>query len=76
MLVTHNSRAPWLYGAGHGMNSLSRMPFSSLNAWWVMDISSRGEGKLAGKVTSVTFWLVGTCLNEAIRCWKQKAAYV
>lgn len=41
------------------MSSLSKMPFSSLSALWVTDISSREDEKLAGKVTSVTFWLVG-----------------
>lgn len=32
----------------------------------------REEEKLSGKVTSVTSWLVGTCVNEAVRCWTQK----
>lgn len=32
----------------------------------------REEEKLSGKVTNVTSWLVGTCVNEAVRCWTQK----
>lgn len=56
MLVRHNSILLWCRTQ---RESLSKMPFSSLSALWVIDISSREDEKLAGKVTSVTFWLVG-----------------
>lgn len=56
------------------MSSLSKVPLSSLSALWVIDISAREQEKTPGTVPRVTFWLVGTCVNEPIRCWKQKVA--
>lgn len=56
------------------MSSLSKVPLSSLSAPWVIDISAREQEKIPGRVPRVTLWLVGTCVNEPIRCWKQKVA--